>query len=254
MERGVEVFSIPRSLRSSYLLMLEEFRMKKLLALLAVLGMVNAASAAVTWDYQVNPDSDGWLKSVEGYDSYVFNIYVSDADVVRAFDLIVDTNGVPGIRQSEYVADARTGEMGVNFSLNTSGSGPFAGTTLGLNANALSQMATGKLVQNAVGTVDGFADSSYIRYAVGIPDGTLYPNGWTSALNNDQINYPQQAGMYTIGIVYLKQGVTADVYYAAAAGTSGEGLFFEKSFTIPEPATLGLLAMGVVGLLRRKLA
>jgi len=226
--------------------------MKKLLALLAVLGLVNVASAAVTYEVLKNPDTGGYLPAVEGYDNYLFSIFVTGDNCVRAFDVEIDTNGVAGILQQVVVTSSRPLTYGVISTFN--GVAPVGATTTAFTSAQISQMAAGECSQSVVNEAEGFEDASYVRYAYGIQDSTAFPSGFVAAGNNDLKDYPARTGVYSVVNLYLKQGVAADVYFGAAAGSAGEGIFFEDRFVIPEPATIGLLAMGFVGLLRRKYA
>jgi hypothetical protein len=237
--------------------------MKKLLALLAVLGLVSTASvssAAVTYGYQKNPTTtsveDTAFADVAGYDHYVFYIKVDDASsVVRAFDISLNTGAVAGLRQQVKKPIGGTAYALTMFEWNENDGTDYGRTTVALTQDQIDRgCCKGSLVQVATRTTSGYEDTSYIKYAYGISgeSGALWQGGWTAAGNNDLV--AGQAGVWDVMNVYLKQGITATVYFAAAAGDAGTGKFFEQTFTIPEPATIGLLAMGIVGLLRRKLA
>jgi len=221
--------------------------MKKLLALVAILSFVGVASAAtLTWEKADGIVTQTVSSTTLEYEKYHIFFNADAAEGFNAIDLRVlgDQNiGVlmPGGAPRLYAM---------------SGTDPNTWETVPVVTHGLSGVDVGEITLYALGksAVAGpnpgslafrYVSDLWLAFAVPADSTVIQPPVFTTFA-------PQFA------TIYLLPGTSAEVTLMGAAGMDeGGGLSGAQtigSFVIPEPATLGLLAMGAIGLLRRKLA
>lgn len=199
--------------------------MKKLLALLAVLGMVNVASATVT----VSKIDNG---IVGGYQKFTF-VFSSDSavDKINAWDLkatSVDEDCV-GINVTRIASGLPKFQYGFDYDTNgNTVAGVYSDDTFNLGTNAITFTNTPATAGYT------FAKTWQIAWGVPSPIGSYSP----------------------VAVLYLKPNTQANFRVEVGSGGLGgaKTLAFDQVVGVPEPATMGLLAIGAMGLLRRKLA
>lgn len=217
--------------------------MKKLLALLAVLGMVNVASATVT----LTPVASGTV-NVGGttYQKIVLNFAVSAEETLapNAWDIkLTGLNGQKNIGLDVLYWD---------FDYDTNTGDPIDGTY----GPKFECYKTATLGSTALGVYSSnvYLGTSKFDYA-GLADGT------TGTFNTNMWNvaFAYAGGRRTlapIATVYLLDNTQANVHFEFGyGGNNGAKLATaDQVIGVPEPATMGLLAVGALGLIRRKLA
>lgn len=184
--------------------------MKKLLALLAVLGMVSTASAGIM--ISGNQITDG-VDVGDGLKAYTISL-TSDTGVIRAVDVSFDGP------LSQFIAGGMFTTPNMDYV-------PFLGDDAAKDSHFLfasSQTLTVRFEESETNLTGIFA--------------------WEPANMRDTIALAQ---------IVIPDGMVA--YFTGDVDTAN-GTFYGLSAPIgvPEPMTLSLLAVGVVGLLRRKLA
>jgi archaellin len=235
-------------------------KMKKLLALLAVLGMVNVASAAYTISW-VKADGT-FLKTGTAatagttYEKYYIYYSADGASTdPNALDLkITSTTGVGNIGMSAGGLDSDNNRIyNFYYAPITNGDGDVVGYNrdlIGRSCLAVSGLnfKIGTTVANPdPGTSTYFNASSYnIAFA--------QKNNFTKI---------DMDGGNLLATIYLVAGTEADVLIKGASGyveggsVNADTTLIGGTFrltSVPEPMTLSVLALGALGLIRRKLA
>jgi len=240
--------------------------MKKLLALLAVLGMVSVASAtSTTFSVVKGGTALGIIGSETSYQEATFDVYYLCADVsgnltgdqFNALDLYVVSDGnvvalTGGMETNTYVDPPVTQR---SFALQAS-------TTPGSFGKVILQTTPGQsgldLRSNATPTVGSIFSGSpdpgeYVfAYVDNIRMAFASKSAFSSAFNT--------AGDYgavvdnQLATIYLKAGTTGTATLTGSAGGLNGPAIEVGTVALPEPATLSVLAIGALGLIRRKLA
>jgi hypothetical protein len=252
--------------------MLEELRMKKLLALLAVLGLSSIASAALNSTPSVTKTTTEVTNSFGTFEKYMVKLTSDGTNKFSGLDLLVDGTSVLaniagwtpvyGTTPHTYSWDGTPaeGEPATTY-YDVVGATPLPSVKSSSGADAVTGLYTSGLWTGKIGAQEAtFVGATAPTYTFvaddSIPEVRYDANGGSttglathfrvaSAITTDTLSN-------VVGYVYILKGTSAVV---SIQGTNGAGVKTDwYTQTIPEPATMSLLAMGLVGLLRRKLA